>query len=659
MGYLYAIRSLFMIPAGNPELTRSQLEAFSKHFPLLYFILVASTLGLAATHFETAPAPLTILAPAILCAAFLIRVTTRRRARDEVVTNEEAVRRLRSTIQNAALIGFAFTAWALSLYPYGNAYAQAHVAFCIAITVIGCIFCLMHLRAAALAVALIVVVPSAVFFALSGQPVFVAMSITMVLTAVAMTIMLFSYYKDFATLIESRKELIARQAETQRLSDENFRLANLDSLTNLPNRRRFVAELHARLHQTARNGSFAVGMIDLDGFKQVNDVFGHAVGDRVLVEVCRRLRQTSSPAVSLGRLGGDEFGLIVDHKFDAEIPELGRQLCEALRAPYVMPGMTATIAGSIGFAIYPAAGRSVAQLFERADYALHHAKHHRRGCAVVFSAEHETQMRESNGVEQALRHADLERELSLAFHPIVDVEARRTVAFEALARWNSPTLGRVAPSVFIKVAERSDLMNQLTEVLLRKALATAEAWPPEMRVSFNLSMRDITSPESILRTTAVVGSSAIHPGRIDLEVTETAVLAEFEQARTALLALKALGVNLSLDDFGTGYSSLSYVHRLPFDKIKIDRSFVTEIATDTVCRSIVRTVVDLCRNLGHHCVVEGVETAEQLQILQELGCTTMQGHYFGRPMTAADVLIHLAKERHLFAAPWERRRLKA
>jgi diguanylate cyclase (GGDEF)-like protein len=664
MPSLRSIRALFEVPADDPELTLSQLAAFSKQVPLLYLVLVANTIGLAATHLDSAPAALAILAPAVLCVVCAIRVATWWRVGERVVSAEQAVRKLRMTVKLVVVLGAAFVAWAFSLYPYGDAYAQGHVAFYMAITAIGSIFCLMHLRAAALLLALVVIVPFICFFLSTGNTVFVAISINLLLVAFAMINILLGYYRDFANLIKSQKELVAEHAETRRLSDENLRLANVDSLTDLPNRRRFFADLSAVMERCRREGSrFAVALIDLDGFKPVNDIHGHATGDRVLIEAGRRLRQVSGPSVCLARLGGDEFGLIIDGApSDADIRRLGQQFCDVLQAPYVLPDLTAQVSGSIGFATFPDAGRSTEQLLERADYALYHAKQNHRGTVVVFSHEHATDIRETSLIEQGLRHADLEREMSLAFQPIIDIATNRTTGFETLARWTSPTLGTVPPSVFIKVAERSDLIGRLTEVLLKKALEAARGWPKHLRVAFNLSMRDIASPEAILRITTIVRQSGVEPGRIDLEVTETAMMRDFEQTRAALRTLKLLGVHISLDDFGTGYSSLSYVHRLPLDKIKIDRSFVAEIETDKACLNIVKTVIDLCRNLDLDCVVEGVETAAQLRILRDLGCRAMQGYFFSPPMAEASIRDHLAAEPHgpgAAAAPDRGMRLSA
>ncbi|MCY0386558.1 EAL domain-containing protein [Robbsia sp. Bb-Pol-6] len=632
-----SVRSFFA--PRSAELARSQFEAFSRQIPLLYFILSVNTASLAFTHRHVAPRLLAVYLPCLLCALCMVRIISWRR-RQRRLTDPEITQRLRASIFMTFFIGSGFTIWSLSLFPYGDAYVRGHVAFYMAFTVIGCIFCLMHLRAAALLLTALVIVPFTAFFAMSGNPVLIAIAVNVLLVSLAMVTILLIYYRDFNSLIESKKSLVDKRDEMQRLSDENFKLANLDSLTLLPNRRRFFADIETLLASSALSGhSFAVGVLDLDGFKQINDLYGHGVGDAVLTETGKRLTGLARPDVAFARLGGDEFGMIIPCARDREgLLQLAEAICHSLALPYIRPKATVRLSGSLGLAIYPDAGSHAEQLLERADYALYFAKQHRRGGTVVFSAEHATQLRKVALVEQELRQADLDSEMSLAFQPIVDTTQRRIVAFEALARWHNPTLGMVDPATFIDIAERCGLINLLTEVLLRKALAFARACPPDIRIAFNLSTLDITSKGALARIIGITQTSGVAPHRIDFEVTETAIINDFDQAREALYALKALGVQISLDDFGTGFSSLSRVHQLPLDKIKIDRSFVTNIEAGQHGRAIVRSIANLCVNLNVACVVEGVETQAQLGILRSLGCDLMQGYFFQRPVSADQAL---------------------
>ncbi|HEV3424158.1 MAG TPA: EAL domain-containing protein [Paraburkholderia sp.] len=636
MGSVARVIGAFRVDGSDPELVRSQMQAFGRQIPLLYFILIVNTMAVAVTHVQCAPAWVAIYAPAALCAVCVIRCVRWWRVRHETLTHEKSVPELRKTVWLACVIGVVFTAWSLLLFRYGPAYEQAQVAFYMATTVVGCVFCLMHLRAAALLLLTIVIGSFTVFLIAEGRPVFIAMAVDMMFVGVALAFIVHLYYRTFASLVYSKRELLASQAVTQKLSDDNFTLANIDSLTGLPNRRSFFSSLTALAEQgTRETASFHMGLIDLDGFKQVNDIYGHSSGDLVLKEVGVRLLALADPTMFFARLGGDEFGVIIQQRLsEDELDRLGQRLCERLSLPYTVGGNTAELSGTIGWAGLPPAGVSVAEMFERADAALYVGKEGRRGTAVVFSAEHENRVRRASLVAQELKAANLEDELFLEFQPIFDVGNRRVVGFEALGRWRSPKLGPVKPEEFIRIAERTDLIRGVTEVLLRKALAEASNWPADVYLSFNLSALDVSSVPRARRLLDIVLESATAPERVHFEITETAVTRDFRQARASLSLIKQVGCHVSLDDFGTGYSSLSYVHRLPFDTIKIDRSFVAEVDTDVASAKIIKSVMDLCRNLGLECVVEGVETDAQCEILTALGGQVMQGYLFGRPAPA-------------------------
>ncbi len=637
----------FKAPPPSRELLRAQVDAFTSQVPLMYAMVLVNTLALSISHRDIAPVWLTVWLPAPLTIVSLYRLCLWWSARGRVLDDAATRRILRQTLIFAGVLGSGFAAWAFALFPYGDAFAQAHVLFYMAITSLGSVFCLMHMRAAAFLLTGLLVGPITLFLISSSNPVLVAIGINLAFAALVMVVILLIAYRDFANLVESRRNLQERQAEVQRLSDQYQRLANLDGLTGLPNRRQFFEHLRGAIHtaRTARRG-FAVGVIDLDGFKPVNDAYGHAVGDKVLVEAGNRLCRDHGVPLFIARLGGDEFGLVVDADLDRDaVRSLGDALCAALGAPHCLAGVTAQVSGSVGFAMFPSAGDTPALLYERADYALYHAKQNRRGGAVVFSADHETELRRAGLVEQVLRNAELDREFSLAFQPLVDIRRGQTIGFEALARWTSPTLGVVAPEEFIAVAERSGLIAQISPLLLRWALEAAAEWPDDVRLSFNLSARDVRSPGQMARIIEVIKTCTVAASRIDLEVTETAMMRDLAQAERALKGLKALGVRISLDDFGAGYSSLSHVDRLPVDTLKIDGSFMRGLSGTSKRRAIVKTILDMCRNLELDCVVEGVETATELTMLLPIGCQVAQGYLFAHPMKREAITDYLAAER--------------
>ncbi len=533
-----------------------------------------------------------------------------------------------------ALFGGCVGGWALLLRPYGGADQQFQVELTVALTLLTCVVCLIHLRSAALLLSLIVGVPfGVVFLRAPDEPVRLGEACA-ILALCIMVKMLLRNAADFVALSLSERELQRRQKETQRLSDENLRLANLDPLTGLPNRRRFFTELDLVLDRAGQTGRrFAVALLDLDRFKGVNDIHGHAAGDRLLTQIGFRLRRLSGEDVFIARLGGDEFGIILTNcERDEIILSFGADVKEVLEGPCVVGNRLLTISCSSGVAIYPQAGGTADELFERADYALYHGKQTRKGGMVLFSGEHETRIRAAARIEQAFRMADLDAELWVAFQPIVDVEAGRVVAFEALARWQSRELGPIGPSVFVPIAERSQMIGNMTRVLLQKALSAARFWPAHISLCFNLSPQNLGSVEMMSAIRSIVRSGGLPPSRIEFEVTESALLQNFEQAEASLQELRALGVRIALDDFGTGFSSLGYVHRLKLDKIKIDRSFVTDVHANITSANIVKTIIALCQTLKLDCVVEGVETQAQLQAIAALGCRFIQGFFISKPV---------------------------
>jgi diguanylate cyclase (GGDEF)-like protein len=628
--------SVFALPVDDPDLARSQLEAFSKQIPLLYIILTFNAAALAATHAQVAPLLLTLVIPLILCGACYRRLIYWRRLDVASLDPEQTIQSLRTTMYLVALLGAAFTAWSLCLFPYGGPYARCHVAYYMSITVISCILCLMHLRGAALALTGIVLIPFTTFFMLTGNLVLIAIAVNLILVTIGLIIIMFRNYDDFSGLIRSRKVLLDRQREMQTLSDENRRIAYTDSLTGLPNRRQFLATLDESLGAAQREGrTLAVALLDLDGFKSVNDVYGHAAGDGLLVDVGQRLERLAGAGVFLARLGGDEFGVILTaFSSTDDIRVFGREILERLRVPCLIRNTTVAVAGSMGVAIYPEAGQTAEELFERADYALYHGKLTEKGQIVIFSDAHERVVRQKAMIEQALRRADLAREMTLAFQPIVDIATNRYVAFEALARWESPDLPPTGPHVFLPIAERLGMTGELTETLLDKALQAAQSWPRPITLCFNLSAFDLMRPTTMAHVKRMVLRSGIEPHRIEFEITETAALEDFVQVAETIGQLHDLGSRVSLDDFGAGFSSLGHIHRLRLDKIKVDSSFVHDIDRSDTGPSIIRSVVALCAELGMEVIVEGVERETQRRILEGLGCRLMQGYLFGRPVSA-------------------------
>lgn len=442
--------------------------------------------------------------------------------------------------------------------------------------------------------------------------------------------------------IEARISADEMAAEAQRLAQEAQRLANRDSLTDLPNRRSIFQRLEA--HTTA-NQPFWFGVLDLDGFKSINDSYGHLIGDRLLVTVAGRINALVDDGIFIGRLAGDEFAVLVDGALsEKSVQEIGDGIIEAVSQPCEISNMRLTVGASLGFAHFPTMAATSQSLYEKSDYALYRAKESSRGRTLIFNMREQAEMNENSVIEQALRTADLEGEMYLVFQPQHHVGGNRVSGFEALARWQSPSLGSIRPDKFIRAAERSGLIQAITRILFRKGLAALDSWAPEITLSFNLSAQDLSDRAFVFSLVADVYEKAIDPGRIEFEVTETSVMTDIEASLQLLQDLSAAGFKIALDDFGSGYSSFEYIDKLPLNKVKIDKSFVRKIPYSDTSRQIVTGVIVLCRNLKLRCVLEGVETQEELQALLPLNPEIIQGYLFGKPMTLEDTTALLERQ---------------
>lgn len=452
--------------------------------------------------------------------------------------------------------------------------------------------------------------------------------------------------------VKARLEAVRDRETAERLAREARHLAECDALTQLPNRRSFFLALNQRVQRLRDAGTpFILGLVDLDGFKPVNDTYGHAAGDEMLKVVADRLTTCLGSDALAARLGGDEFALLAP--CEPNTPEtalaLGQDIEALLSEPYKLGDYTCKGSASVGLLLCDDPALESRAMMERADHALYFAKRALQGKAVLFNEALEQEMSATGKVDRALRRADHASEFEVYFQPQLDLPRSRLVGFEALARWNSPELGAITPDVFIPAAERAGLIRPLTRIFLGKALAAMSDWPADLKLSFNLSTLDLMSPNAIDTILDTVAKSGIAPERIEFEITETAMMSDFGQARQAIGRIHDAGHPVALDDFGIGYSSLQYLQQLPVNKLKIDHSFVRNILDDTSSFKIVRTLLSLAQTLGLNCVVEGVETPAQLQILKTMGARLIQGYLIGKPMPASEIPSFL--ERRIDTSP--------
>jgi diguanylate cyclase (GGDEF)-like protein len=415
-------------------------------------------------------------------------------------------------------------------------------------------------------------------------------------------------------------------------------MARHDVLTRLPNRVSFVDRLQQAIAHAGRGNLAAVLCLDLDHFKDINDTLGHPVGDCLLRAVADRLSACVREVDLVARFGGDEFAVVqADPERVEDVALLARRIIETLSLPYELDGHQVLIGASIGIALIPADGADPDTLLKNADIALYRAKSDGRGVFRFFAPAMDARLQERRRLELDLQHAMMHHEFELFYQPLIDLAENRICGFEALLRWHHPTRGLLEPKQFISLTEEMGLIMPLGAWTLRQACREAASWPDDVKVAVNLSPVQFRNRELVQTIAAALEDSGLPGNRLDLEITEAVLLQNSEDVLGILHGLRALGVRISMDDFGTGYSSLSYLRSFPFDKIKIDQSFVRDLSNSADATAIVRAVARLGTSLGMATTAEGVETSDQLARLRAEGCTEVQGYLFSRPRPASDV----------------------
>ncbi len=427
-------------------------------------------------------------------------------------------------------------------------------------------------------------------------------------------------------------------SERKKAAEQLEYLAHHDPLTGLANRSLLRERISAAIALAEKSGeSLALLLLDLDRFKAVNDLHGHPIGDQVLVRVAARLRAAARGAEIIARLGGDEFVILLTAEAGAEAAraaEVAQRVIASLTEPFEVGASFLQINTSIGVSLYPQHGADADELLKNADTALYSAKRAGRGTQRMFDPAMDAELRRRRHLEQDLRLAIRRRTLDIHFQPLFKNDGKTLAGFEALARWRHPAFGPISPADFIPLAEESGLIVPLGRLVLDIACAEAASWSQPHRIAVNISPAQLRAGNLVATVTEVLARTGLPPSRLELEVTESLLIEDTEATLTTLSALKALGLRIVLDDFGTGYSSLSYLRRFPFDKLKIDRSFIQALGENDEAMAIVRAIVALADSLTLDVTAEGVETETQLRLLQEESNAEMQGYLLGRPAPA-------------------------
>lgn len=552
------------------------------------------------------------------------------------ISHQEMAARMRQTVWFAGAVCLAVCVRSLYLFQTGDAASHMAVLLFGGLTAIGVAYGLTALPAAGRIPLILIIVPVAVSAALSHEQRFMGAAFGLVVVAALTMRLLNAHSRHFTDVVTSRSMIVDEQERVELAHQEAVVAATTDFLTGLPNRRAFVAALEAATDPASPNNYFAIALLDLNRFKAVNDTFGHAVGDLLLAEVAERLVKTAGGRGVVARLGGDEFGVLLPGiKRPKEAEAFGRDLLKGLNGHVLLDGRQLLISACCGVALAERdGGKSPSRIMADADLALYQTKGNPASGVAVFERGMETPRRRRTQIETALLAPTAREHFHVVFQPIFDLASGSVIAHEALARWSHPELGSVPPSEFVPIAEHINLIDEINDGVMRTAFALARDWPPGVRLSFNLSAIQLCSPGSARSVLRALDRTGLGAGRLQVEVTETALLADFEQARANLTELRTAGATIVLDDFGAGFASIGYLRELRFDQIKLDGGLVTAALHSADGKRLLRAVVGLCEILGVSTVAEHVESAEILNLVMELGCHAGQGFWLMPPVAA-------------------------
>ena len=621
---LKTFRQVLTLQGDDLELVAAQFRVFVKQIPLLYFILCVNALAICYTFRPFGHTIMTTAVPLAMTGFCAIRGVTWWRRRERDIPPETALAMMRSTSRLAGLIAACFTAWGFAIYGYGDVNARVQVAFFLALTMISCVFCLTQVRSAAILVAIIGVAPFTLFFLLADGGAFRAIAVNLALVAIGVLATVLRNYRDFVQLVASQRALMTQHGETLRLSEENWRLANQDALTGLANRRAFLQRVAA----AAGGQEVAVVFADLDGFKRVNDDYGHETGDALIVAAARALAAHLPPGALLARLGGDEFAAVLAGPDAlARLRAFAEAACVRFREPFEAGSRVVGVGASFGLA---GGGEDGDELIRRADAAMYHVKLNGKLGVQVYSEELDAARRHRLRMCDEIAEGLVRGEFDMFYQPIVDADTKQIASMEALLRWPRRPGGALGPDVFVAVAESEGLIEALGLFALRRACSDFSDFG-DLGVSVNVSptqLRDLDFPQKVAATLAATRFPA---RRLSLEITEGHLIDDPERAAAAIQALKGMGVRVVLDDFGSGYTSIAYLQKYGFDAIKIDRSLASRVDVDPRARVLVTGVVYLANGLDMKVTAEGVETDEQAALLRLAGCRHLQGYRFHKP----------------------------
>jgi len=630
-----------------------QFRALRRQIPFMYALMMVNAAFLSFATYGTLSPWLNAGVPGVLTIAAIGRtIVWLRRRHDEPAP--EAIRSyLAGTLRAALVLSIAFGGWGLVLFEQADLVRRTCIALYIFIGVVSCSYCLQSLPGAGRLVVLGGALPVTIQLLLSNSWFLCGLGMDLVFIAILLMRMLANNHKGFLEVLGSRADMVAEQARARNAEQRAHRLAYHDPLTGLPNRRALEERLDSALSRDkldpalSRDGGEPCGgllIVDLDRFKAINDVHGHPAGDQLLREVAVRLAACIGAHGETYRLGGDEFAIVLRLPAGNRdlAPKLARSIVKAISEPFNVEDLIHYIGASVGIALFPHDGRDRQTLMRRADVALYKAKELGRSQYCAFEPTMDAEIRHRLELEGELREDIRTARFHPHYQPIVDLATGQVTGFELLARWARHKGDEVGPDQFIPIAEECGLMTELTLVLLEQACIDARDWDPALTLAINISPVQFNDRALADRLLDVLQRLDFPPERLEVELTEDALIVDEASARSTVEALKRRGIRVALDDFGTGYSSIQHLRMIRIDKIKIDRSFVHAMARDPESTKFIRAIVSLATSLDLSVTAEGIEDADAAALLQAMGCSQGQGYLFGRPMPKKEIDLLLS-----------------
>lgn len=632
-------------------LLEEQFLTLGKQIPVMYAMLLFNASFMSFAAYSSVPKTLSLVVPGCLFAAVIMRTSLW--LRRKTTPSAAAIRhQLSITIALAVVLSCAFGGWGMLMYGHVGPTEKACIALFVFMSAISCSYCLQCLPQAG-NVLLFGGLPVIGRLLFDDDLLLLGIGCALFLVLVLVRRMLLEQSRKFADVIlsrsrlaQSREELILERERAREAEEQAHVMAYHDPLTGLPNRRALAERLDLLVAATKADHLAALMMVDLDHFKGVNDVHGHLAGDRLLRLVAQRLKEEVGSDGTIYRLGGDEFALVVECRTgDTDrLRSIARKIVRSLETPFAEDVLVHHVGASVGVATFPADAPDAETLVRHADIALYRAKETGRGQHRSFEPGMDAEIRRRAEIECGLRDAIAADELRPFYQPLVNLATREVVGFEMLARWPRTEGDEIPPELFVPIAEESGLINDLMLQLLERACRETRTWDPALTIALNISPVQLRDPWLSHKVLAVLSRNGFPPQRLAVEITENALICDEDAACRTVESFKNQGIAVGLDDFGTGYSSLQHLRALPFDKIKIDRSFVQTIDDDPEAMKIVRAILGLAQTLDLPVIAEGVESAGVAVRLLELGCAEAQGFYFGKPMPGEMISAALADE---------------